>query len=170
MPIERHRLPCGKYLAGFGHQEASDRRVALRDGQINLQPAIKIADGEAAIKQVAAVWLLIALFVDLFVMLVRDVADDLLEQVLERNDALDAAVLIDDKAEMKLLVLHLTQHILEPRRIDHVIRFVDDRIDPELIWLANVADEIFAVYDAGDVVERVAIYRQTRVAAAAKRP
>ena len=96
-------------------------------GKFIFKPAIKVADGETAVEQIAAVGLRVDLLVDLFVVLVRNVADDLFEQVLERDYALDAAVLVDDKAEMKFLLLHLPQHILEPGRIDNIIRACESR-------------------------------------------
>ena len=58
-------------------------------------------------------------------MLVRYVAHDFFEQVLERDDALDTAVIVNDETEVELLFLHLPKHILEPGSIDDVIGFVN---------------------------------------------
>ena len=102
MAVKRHCLSLVQKLTRFGHQETGDRRVALGNRHIHLETPVKVTDGKAAVEQIAAIRLRIDLFVYLFVMLVRDVADYLLEQVFERDDAFDAAVFIDYKAEMEL--------------------------------------------------------------------
>ena len=47
----------------------------------------------------------------LLVELVADLADNLLEQILHRDDAARSAVLVDDDGDGDLLALHLAQHV-----------------------------------------------------------
>jgi len=55
-------------------------------------------------------------------MLVRNIADDLFQQIFEGDDPFDTSMLVDDKAKMGLCFLHLPQHILQTRRVDNVHR------------------------------------------------
>ena len=48
---------------------------------------------------------------------VVDLADDLLEQILERDDARRAAVLVDHDRELRALAPHGRQHRVEQRRL-----------------------------------------------------
>src|SRR6266487_1047507 len=64
------------------------------------------------------------------VVLVADVADDLLDQILQRDDAVCAAVLVDDHREMVSLAAHLGQcgeHILRAGQLLDLANKVADR-------------------------------------------
>src|SRR5205809_5526 len=77
--VEWDRFALLEDLTCFAHEESGDRRIRLRDWKVDLEPAIYIPDGDAAVEEIAAIRLLVDLLVDLFVVLVGDVADDLLE-------------------------------------------------------------------------------------------
>ena len=51
------------------------------------------------------------------VVLVADLADDLLHQILDRDQARGAAVLIDDDRDMDLVALHLAQECVDLLRL-----------------------------------------------------
>ena len=58
----------------------------------------------------------------LLVMLVLDLADDLLDQVLDRDQPLGAAELVDDDGEMDALGAHPREQIEHAHRFGHVER------------------------------------------------
>lgn len=68
--VERDRVADIKDLAGFGHQETRDRRVAFGYRQVHRQATVKVTDGKPALKDKTAVRLCVYLLVDLFVVLV----------------------------------------------------------------------------------------------------
>ena len=55
----------------------------------------------------------------LAVVLVGDLADDLLEDVLDRHQAGGAAVLVDDDGEVGLVALHLAQQVVDRLALGH---------------------------------------------------
>ncbi len=96
--------------------------------------------------------------------LVLDVADDLLEQVLERDDPLHVAVLVDDDREVLLLATEVGEECREVLGLGDDVRRPDDRLeldgrDPEVV---DRPEEVADVEDADDVVERPAVDRVAR--------
>ena len=96
--------------------------------------------------------------------LVLDVADDLLEQVLERDDPLHVAVLVDDDREVLLLAAEVGEEGREVLRLRDDVGRPDDRLeldgrDPEIV---DRAEEVADVEDPDDVVERAAVDRVAR--------
>jgi hypothetical protein len=92
--------------------------------------------------------------------LVLDVADDLLEQVLQRDEPLDVAVLVDDDREMLLLAPKVGQERSQVLRLRHDVggahdRLEADRCDSEVV---DRGEEVTHVQDADDVVERVPVH------------
>ena len=55
----------------------------------------------------------------LAVVLVGDLADDLLEDVLDGDQARGAAVLVDDDGEVGLVALHLAQQVVDRLALGH---------------------------------------------------
>ena len=65
----------------------------------------------------------------LLVMLVLDVADDLLDDVLDRQNALGAAEFVDDDGEMDAAGAHPREQIEHAHRFGHVERRAHQRLD-----------------------------------------
>ena len=65
------------------------------------------------------------------VVLVVDVADDLLDQVLEGDDAVGAAVLVDDDGEVVALAAHLRHRGQHPLGARHHLHLAGDLADPD---------------------------------------
>ena len=88
------------------------------------------------------------------VVLVVDVADDDLEQVLDRADADGAAVLVDDDREVRLLGLELDEQVARLHRLGDVRRRVRERGDRlAAVGLARRLQDVEHVDDADDVVD-----------------
>ena len=66
-------------------------------------------------------------------MLVRNIADDLFQQIFESDDPFDASMLVDDKSEVRLCFLHLPQHIFQARRVHDVHRRLEHVLQFELL-------------------------------------
>jgi hypothetical protein len=60
--------------------------------------------------------------------LVRDVADDRLDQVLDRQQAIDAAVFVDHQRQVHALLAHLKQQVEHRYLRRHHQRAAQDRL------------------------------------------
>ena len=96
--------------------------------------------------------------------LVLDVADDLLEEVLERDDPLHVAVLVDDDRHVLLLAAEVGEERGEVLRLRDDVRGPHDRLelDRRDAEVVDRAEEVADVEDADDVVERAAVDRVAR--------
>ena len=97
--------------------------------------------------------------------LVGDLADDLLEQVLERDDALHRPVLVDHDRHVLLRALELGQQREQALRLGHHRRRPHELLDVDRRDAAVVhrRDEVADVQHADDLVERLAVDRIARV-------
>ena len=87
------------------------------------------------------------------VVLVGDLADDLLEQVLERDQPGRAAVLVDDDGHVELLGLHLAQELGDAL----LLRYEDGRAHGiahglSALAVAHAPHEVLHEDETGDVV------------------
>ena len=100
------------------------------------------------------------------IVLVGDLADQLFDEVLERDEARDAAVLVDDEADVHGVALHLLQQRLGLHRLRHEHRGsrdpADRRVAPTRLVAEAELHEILQVEDADDVVGVVVDDRDAR--------
>jgi hypothetical protein len=90
-----------------------------------------------------------------FVELVLDRPEDLLDRVLDRDDARRPAELVDDDRDVGAPPAHLPEDVLGPLELGHEERLVDVLIEPEaLLLLVGQREEVLDVEDPDDVVER----------------
>src|SRR5450756_1449503 len=71
------------------------------------------------------------------VVLIGQLADDLLEGVLDRNEPGDTAVLVHDDAHVRRPALHVTQQVVDRLRLRHVHRRPHHRLDSVLLVLVR---------------------------------
>ena len=64
------------------------------------------------------------------IVLVGDVADDFLENILERDEAHDDAIFVDDEGEMRLALQERLELLLHRRGFRHEPGFERDRFRP----------------------------------------
>ena len=148
-------------MAEAGHDVAGERLVrSLR--QVDAGDGAHLVEVEQAVGlDLAAV--VAQRVVALDVVLVPDVADHLLDEVLERDDACCAAVLVNDDGEVVPLAAHLRhgrQDLLAVRqRLDlaHHVR------DPHAAGAGGRDHQVAHVQEADDVVLRAAGHRVARV-------
>ena len=99
----------------------------------------------------------------LFVELVLDRPEHLLDRVLDRHDAGRSAELVHDDRHVGAPPAHLPEEILGPLELGHEERLVDVLIEPEaLLLFVGQREEVLDVEDPDDVVERPAIDREAR--------
>ena len=100
-------------------------------------------------------------------MLVADVADDLLQNVLERDETHHLAIFVDDEGEMGLALQEGLELILERRRLRH---------EPGLSMISSIlrlrgvaarrverAQEVLGVQHADEIIRALAPQRHARV-------
>ncbi len=100
------------------------------------------------------------------VVLVLDLADDLLEQVLDRDEAGRAAVLVEDDRDVDLPALELVEQVVDRHRLGHEDRRAQERPEggPGRGVGLQVRQEVLGVEDADDLVDRLLVDRDPRVA------
>ena len=99
------------------------------------------------------------------VMLVLDVADDLLDHVLDRHQALGAAELVDDDGEVDALGAHPREQLDHAHRFRHEQRLAHQRRDRAVARGIDVGHEhVLDVDHADHFIEALAIDRQAAVA------
>ena len=107
------------------------------------------------------------------VVLVLDLADDLLDQILDGDEAVDAAELVDDEDEMLARQAHLQQQVEDAHGGCHEEDLAQIRLQIEgRVFDAGTAgprrQQILDVDEADDIVEGFAIDRQARMAMGAE--
>lgn len=93
--------------------------------------------------------------------LIAELADDLFENVLERDDAADIAIFIHDDADPSLLFLEVQQLGRQRRVLRHEVGFVAGREQGFLgqLVVAQQAGDLAHVHHALDLVDVAAEYR-----------
>src|SRR5262245_11520725 len=104
------------------------------------------------------------------VILVGYLADDLLQDVLDRDDAGGAAVLIDDDHHVDLVDLHLSQHVVDGLGVGYEGRRPHHRLDPlggfAFVVFVGAARQVLDVDDPDDIILTLTNDRDPREAAA----
>ena len=100
------------------------------------------------------------------VVLVLDLADDLLEQVLDRHETRRATVLVEHDRDVDLAPLELVQQVVDRHRLGHEYRRPQQRSECRARLRSVLQDrqQVFRVQDADDLVDRLLEDRDPRVA------
>ena len=162
-PSTSNPLPHRGHTAEVRQQVAADRAEPF-GRNADTQPIVQVVDADLAAEDEHAVALVLH-GLGLDVVLVANLADDLLEQVLDRDQARRAAVLVDDDRRLHLLALELLQQVghrlVSGTKCAGRSRRSTTRV---ACWKhQRQADEVLDEDEAEDVVERVAVDRHARV-------
>src|ERR1700694_1033739 len=87
-----------------------------------------------------------------FVEFVADIADDLFEDVLHRNDAARAAEFIHHDGKMDALGLELLQQVLDQLGLGHEHDGPYEAVPVEIVFF-QVGQQVLGVQDAHDLIE-----------------
>ena len=90
------------------------------------------------------------------IVLVVDRPDDLLQQILHRDEAGRAAEFVQDDREVDLLALHVGQDVFHFTRARYEERRSGDVLHRRFRSREQAAQDVLGVHDAHDVVERFA--------------
>ena len=118
--VDVERLADGRHMAEMAQQKSADglEPFALDRHVQTIRNFIDVGRAAEDERPVA--------FVDdrlrLDVVLVANLAEDLLDQILERHEARGAAVLVDDDRALNALVLELAQQLADELRLGHEVR------------------------------------------------
>ena len=145
----------GQHVAGDGLVRPVGQPQAGRLGEV--------VEVEQPVDLARAAGRLPALGRDLRVVLVVDLADDLLDEVLEGDDAVGAAVLVDDDRQVLVLPAHLAERGEHARRAGQPLDLAGEVADGRgpagrVVGQEQVAD----VHEADDVVLVAAGHREAR--------
>src|SRR5207247_7188873 len=114
-------------------EDEAGHGVVVLDRQVDAELLVEVVDRERAVDPDAPVRELLDRLVR-EVELVLDLADDLLEQVLERDNTLHRAILVDDDRHVLLLAAKLVQEGGEVLGLGNDVRRADQALE------ADVAD------------------------------
>ena len=100
------------------------------------------------------------------VVLVLDVADDLFDEVLDRDDPVGTRELVDHDREVGALGAHVGEHVESAARLWHVERLAHQLgpVGRRLEAPGEVREDVLDVHHPDHLVERVTVDRQTRMA------
>ena len=90
---------------------------------------------------------------DLFVVFVRDISDNFLEQVFQRDDSFQTSVFVNHKAEVHLRALHLPQHVFQPRSINDVKRRLQHIRQAEVVGVQQVRHYVLAMNESDHIID-----------------
>ena len=102
------------------------------------------------------------------VVLVEDISDDLLENVLHRDDAGKLTILIHHKFDVDLLGLHLLKKSVDIFRLGDEMRASQKSLDlcdrrVQMVLGIRIVEHIAHVKDADDIVDIFGIHRKSRI-------
>ena len=150
-------------MAADSKDEAADG-VPVPRGQVRSEQLVDLVHGHLARDpELAATERLDERLVD--VELVDDLADQLLDEILEGHHARRAAVLVDDDGEMELPGLHLAHERGDSFRLGDVVRRPATVAHGAVLLAApNGADEVLRERDPDHVVEALVEHGDPAVA------
>src|SRR5262245_6301810 len=150
--------------AGARYQESGHRRVVVRFGQLQTEFAVGLADGHSGVDAEDSFAALAEFCGQRLVMFVLNLADNLFEYVFERQNALDAAVFVDDYGQVDAAILQTLQDVTEPGRVGNEDRLAHDFFQVELALFEQEGHDVLAVKNADYLVEIPAVNGQAGIA------
>ena len=146
-------------------QPAQRLEVPLR-GDLTSEARLEISEGDRRVGHEAPLADLFELLVRVGVVLIVDLADDLLEDVLERHDPAGATELVGHHRHVEALGAHLAENARRALRLDDE----EDGRAKEIgelrlleVAIAEEGEEVLHVEEADDVIERLPVHRVARV-------
>ena len=96
--------------------------------------------------------------VGLDIVFVANLADDLLEQVFDRDQASGATIFIDDDGHLRLTALHLLEQLRDPLALRHHERR-SHQCRQRRLGGRRQRHHVLHEHDADDIVEIAAVHR-----------
>src|SRR5262245_6245778 len=150
--------------SGARDQESGDRRVVVRFGQFQAEFAVGLADGHSGVDAEDSFAALTEFRGERLVVFVLNLADDLFEYVFERQNALYAAVFVDDYGQVDAAILQVLQDVAKPGRVGNEDRLAHDLFQIEFALFEQEGHDVLAVEHADYLVEIPAVDGQAGIA------
>ena len=99
----------------------------------------------------------------LLVILVVDLADNLLQNVLQRDQSARAAILIDDDGHVDVVLLEVAQEVVDHLGLGHEVGRTDETLPAKALGLGEMGQQVLDIEDATDVVLVVLIDGDARI-------
>ena len=130
----------------------------IREGiLIETNGTYKLADMYLSIKDIGILAYLLVELVLVVIALIGNLADNLLEDILERHEALRCAILVDNNSNMYLLLLELLQQVVDHHVLGHKVGLAEQRLPLEIIALSNIWKQILDIEHTTHIVKIIAI-------------
>src|SRR3954447_5964120 len=157
-----------RYASG-GRENQSGHGLVVVAFQLGIEQILQRLDAQLAADHVFAV-----AEVDdrsfVFLVLVRDLADDLFDDVFDRDDARRAAVFVDNHRHLNVLALKLAQQFRHFFRLADEVRRTRDLGRRRRLVLDQRFEDFLDVNDADDLVDAPLVNRDARVFRIAEEP
>src|SRR4051794_20438308 len=151
-------LPLGGHVPEQEVDEPADG-VVVALGELGVEQLVELVDGHAGIDPHVAAGKGLDRRL-LHVVLVDDLAHQLLDEILEGDQAGGAAVLVDHDGHVALLLLHLRQQLGHPLGLGHEVGRPGQLADLHVAPLVpNGPHEVLGVEQAVDVVDPLLVDR-----------
>ena len=160
---ELQRLAAARQPAELLHDQAR-HGVELVVRQFGLEVFVEFVDGRLAAHDVLAFAVLADVHVLVDVVLVVDVADDLLDHVFDGHEAGDAAVFVGDDGHVHARAAELAQQHVEPLGFRHEHRGPHEFLDVERRLVGRLrreAQQILGEQDADDLLAVLVHHRES---------
>ena len=158
----RRLAALGQAAECLQHEPA--HRVELVVGEVGAEVRVEIADLGLRLHAMATVRLgddVVLALVE--VVLVLDVADDLLQHVLDRDEPRHAAVLVDDDRDVVAVGAEIAQEDVQALRFGHEHGGPQRLLEVEAVGVPVVEEQLLREQDADDVVLVLADHREPGV-------
>ena len=147
----------------FENQTADRDGIAFQRVRVEVEEREHVLDFDIAVdKELVLADFVVAVLN--FLVLVPDVADDLLEQVFHRDDAQRAAVFVGDDRHVVARPLEGAENFRELLTLEHKERRLHDVPQGGRLAVRERLEIIARVQDADDIVNRVFVDRDARIA------
>ena len=147
-------------------QQAGQRvglaRHLLKLVVIDVEDLAEVAQQRLALETVSVVVELDILAL-LLVILVVDLADNLLQDVLQRDQSARAAILIDDDGHVDVVLLEVAQEVVDHLGLGHEVGRTDETLPAKALGLGEMGQQVLDIEDATDVVLVVLIDGDARI-------
>src|SRR6185369_8924816 len=153
-----------------GEHKSGDRIVGALLGQVQIQAVIYISNGQHAVQQVASI-VFRYLCQRLFVKFIGNLADDLLKQILKRDNTFHSAIFVHHNGQMGPGGLHLPESGAELSSVRNELGRMKQPCQVELfsLRLFEIRLQVSAVDNANYAVQLVTVDRHAGISQRAER-
>ena len=162
----QHQLAPGRHPSGQREHQPAERVdivFALLIGQHGTNQLLEVLDRRPGIRNQRSVAAQHQLRVFGHVVLILDLADDLFDQVLDRDQTVDAAEFVDHQRHVHPRLTHLEKQIQDRHRGCDEQSLAQSRGEVEIALAADIGHQVLDVDETQGIVQGVAVDGHARV-------